>query len=169
MDYAGMGTLVGAKPPSGCTDTNYGDTTGSGGNDLQLATYIYGRSITLGAAGTAQSISVYFGFIYSGPGDFQCALYTNASGSPDALVAVTETINTNVASQYHTFDFATPPSVSATIYWAAIWGSKTIISSNSGRTFYDTNAWGGSWPDPMVEDVAAGTGETHDTYITVCI
>ena len=106
--------------------------------------------VDTGAAGTATSITAAID-VKSTSDKFKCALYVNSTG---ALVAETEEkTGISPGAKNVTFDFASPPVISAISYDIAIWCYKggssdpRIATTGSYPGRYKALAYG-SWPDP---------------------
>ncbi len=95
----------------------------------------------------------------------QIALYTDASGQPDALV--TESSLQAIVSGTNTFDVPDAPIVAGTYWVMAVYDSTAYVGENRSRdTIYYVSMSGGSaMPDPL-SGLRSYSGYRHNYYLT---
>ena len=130
-------------------DPNFGNET-IGGVTANIQNKIRGFGATCPAAGTAQSISVYFIDFYSGS-KTKTAIYRK---SDSFLIGETEELTGDGGTGWYVFPFSDPkPSLDATDYVLCMWGNQTMY----GNVVYDPvtvyryykSMTYGNWPDPF--------------------
>lgn len=151
---------------------NYGDDVAGGTFQAYPADYIYFHQISVTTGGTVNKISFYNQDLErSGPA--KGAIYTDSGGNPSAIIT---NGTTNEASnwgidEWVDLTFSTPPTVSdSTTYWIAIWSDEAYrrekIAGGSNNWKWDSEAYGGSWPEPpTIGDT--GSFNEFDAYIEV--
>lgn len=108
---------------------------------------IYGYNAT-GVAGQAQSITVYFNDTDAHTA--KCALYL---ASDNSLVATTEEKTLSAGAGWITFNFGSPPTLSAVTYRICAWsnsgtGTNSLYyATETGVSVYQTLTYG-NWPNP---------------------
>ncbi|MCI0535519.1 MAG: DUF4082 domain-containing protein [Verrucomicrobiales bacterium] len=94
--------------------------------------------------------------VENAPGEYKCAVYTDANGLADRLLAITHG-KTNPPNGWNEFPLATPLKLKAgDLYWLAIWSND-----KDARVYYSSQTGGrlrwkaypyGNWPDPIEMD-----------------
>ncbi len=155
------------------TAASFGNTAASG-NTNRAADYIYCMAFTPSSTGTLTDFKVNF---YPGgarPGKAKCALYTNASGAPGALVANTTSAElTSFSDGWNTFTVTNGAALQAgTTYWMAVWGTQASSGypafrlAGNATIKYQSLAYG-SWPGSFTVGgtLTDGVGITIDMSI----
>lgn len=153
---------------------NFGDTTAPSAGSYHSENYIYCSKITANGTYTVDSVNIWISATGKPTtGSMKCALYT-ATG----LYGLAGTLLTNgtteekaystiTGGQWTTFLFGTPPSITATSYWIAVWSDN---SWNSAKGAGGSNNWGyfakayGAWP-ATADELSSGSFSDVDIYI----
>ncbi len=158
------------------SSTNYGDAAAPGSADAYGANYIYFHKISITTGGTGASISLYIQNAPAGKpgsGDIKCALYTDVAGEATDLVTNGTTEEKAWSginhSEWTTFTFGTPPTVTATDYWIAVWSDQQYSRANaaggSNNWKWDSETYDG-WPSTASIGATASISDM-DAYLTV--
>jgi len=107
-----------------------GYTTAFTSTDNGNANYLKAMKVTLGKAGTIQSLAMYVG---TKGGQLTLGIYSDASGSPGALVATTASFTP--ATGWNTAATTTHPSLAAGSYWLVF-----ETNSNTQAQRYQTSS-----------------------------
>jgi hypothetical protein len=164
-------TPTSTPTPTGTLST-LGVTTVGSVQDVSDSNWMTGSRIVTGSQiASVVSMSVYVGAVGSAPTDqFSVAIYTDAGGSPSALVAHSAT-GTLIPNSWNTLSIAATLSPN-TAYWLMY--NANGSNQTSDNMFYDPDssnvgAWAsrafGSWPDPF--GAATLAGQRYSMYVTL--
>ncbi len=111
--------IVQAASPS--TNT-FGKTTIGGSTDQADANYMRADTFNLGQAALVSKLTIYLQRVNSGQQVLKGIIYSDQSGSPGTLIAVSNqiTFGTSAASGWYDLPFASPVSLSAGTYWIGL-------------------------------------------------
>jgi hypothetical protein len=110
--------VVQAAPPS----NTFGKTAIGGATDPADANYMRADTFNLGQAASVSKLTIYLQRLKKGQQVLKGIIYSDSSGSPGNLIAVSNqvTFGTSAASGWYDLPFAAPVSLSAGTYWIGL-------------------------------------------------
>lgn len=118
---------VGGCQPAGTGSTTAGTTTIGGSSDTMSADRKRANRVTLSAAGSIASLSMYLQPGRSGSQTLTGFVYADAGGTPGALLGTTsaDTYSASSGARWFSLAFATPVAVQAGSYWIGVLSGTT--------------------------------------------
>jgi hypothetical protein len=160
------------QPVAGSARATVGNTTDAAEADVITnpgengsGAYINGNQFTVTADVTFTSIKAKIGNI---PGEYKCAIYSDAGGLGDHLLAATQP-RSNPTTGWNEFPLSAPLHVKAgDLIWLVIWSNDpnatVYYSVGPGRLRWGHVPYAPDWPDPIVMESGGNDNAAYCIY-----